>query len=180
MTADAIDRKRIFIAGAALLCLSSLLFCLTHNLFLSGVLRALQGLAAAMILASGSAALAQLYDGAQRTRAFSILGTVFGIGGVRSAADRLHDRRGGLARRIRPVCAALGRGSAYRPGISACDRKASRGHPTTWLNPVYAGPDAVYCIAYGHSGPRFFIPDHAGLAHRVGGCSWRLSYAAGG
>ncbi|MDR4669429.1 MFS transporter [Klebsiella pneumoniae] len=80
VTADAIDRKRIFIAGAALLCLSSLLFCLTHNLFLSGVLRALQGLAAAMILASGSAALAQLYDGAQRTRAFSILGTVFGIG----------------------------------------------------------------------------------------------------
>ncbi len=61
-------------------CLSSLLFCLTHNLFLSGVLRALQGLAAAMILASGSAALAQLYDGAQRTRAFSILGTVFGVG----------------------------------------------------------------------------------------------------
>ena len=27
---------------------------------------------------------------------------------------------------------------------------------------------------------RGFIPDHAGLAHRVGGCSWRLSYAAGG
>lgn len=80
VTADAIDRKRIFIAGAALFCLSSLLFCLTHNLFLSGVLRALQGLAAAMILASGSAALAQLYDGAQRTRAFSILGTVFGAG----------------------------------------------------------------------------------------------------
>ncbi len=43
VTADAIDRKRIFIAGAALFCLSSLLFCLTHNLFLSGVLRALQG-----------------------------------------------------------------------------------------------------------------------------------------
>ncbi len=38
------------------------------------------GPAAAMILASGSAALAQLYDGAQRTRAFSIPGTVFGIG----------------------------------------------------------------------------------------------------
>ncbi len=72
LAADAIDRKRIFIAGAALFCLSSLLFCLTHNLFLSGVLRALQGPAAAMILASGSAALAQLYDGAQRTRAFSI------------------------------------------------------------------------------------------------------------
>lgn len=67
-------------------------------------------------------------------------------------------------------------GLAYLPAAE----KASRGHPTTWPNPVYAGPDAVYCIAYGHSGPRFFIPDHAGLAHRVGGCSWRLSYAAGG
>lgn len=181
VTADAIDRKRIFIAGAALFCLSSLLFCLTHNLFLSGVLRALQGLAAAMILASGSAALAQLYDGAQRTRAFSILGTVFGVGGVWPAADRLHDRRGGLARRIRPVCAALGDSSAYRSGVSASGRKkraADTRQPGP--NPVYAGPDAVYCIAYGHSGPRFFIPDHAGLAHRVGGCSWRLSYAAGG
>lgn len=124
VTADTIDRKRIFIAGAALFCLSSLLFCLTHNLFLSGVLRALQGLAAAMILASGSAALAQLYDGAQRTRAFSILGTVFGVGGVWPAADRLHDRRGGLARRIRPVCAALGDSSAYRSGVSASGRKS--------------------------------------------------------
>lgn len=133
LAADAIDRKRIFIAGAALFCLSSLLFCLTHNLFLSGVLRALQGLAAAMILASGSAALAQLYDGAQRTRAFSILGHgVRHWPGVRSAADRLHDRRGGLARRIRPVCAALGRGSAYRHGISACDRKSEPRTPDNW------------------------------------------------
>ncbi len=156
VTADAIDRKRIFIAGAALFCLSSLLFCLTHNLFLSGVLRALQGTAAAMILASGSAALAQLYDGAQRTRAFSILGTVFGAGlGVRSAADRLHDRRGGLARRIRPVCAALGRVLLIGLVSLPATEKASRGHPTTGPNPVYAGPDAVYCIAYGHSGPRF-------------------------
>ena len=32
-----------FIAGAALFCLSSLLFCLTHNLFLSGVLRGSAG-----------------------------------------------------------------------------------------------------------------------------------------
>ncbi len=134
VTADAIDRKRIFIAGAALFCLSSLLFCLTHNLFLSGVLRALQGTAAAMILASGSAALAQLYDGAQRTRAFSILGTVFGAGlGVRSAADRLHDRRGGLARRIRPVCAALGRGSAYRHWYLCLRQKKSEPRtPDNW------------------------------------------------
>ncbi len=171
LAADAIDRKRIFIAGAALFCLSSLLFCLTHNLFLSGVLRALQGLAAAMILASGSAALAQLYDGAQRTRAFSILGTVFGIGLAFGPLliGFMIDAVGW--RGVYALFALLSAGVLLIGLVSsACDRKkraADTRQPG--LNPVYAGPDAVYCIAYGHSGPRFFIPDHAGLAHRVGG-----------
>ncbi len=167
VTADAIDRKRIFIAGAALFCLSSLLFCLTHNLFLSGVLRALQGLAAAMILASGSAALAQLYDGAQRTRAFSILGTVFGAGlafgplliGFMTDAVGW---RGVYALFALLSAIVLLIGLAYLPAAEKSTRQPR-------LTPVYAGPDAVYCIAYGHSGPRFFIADHAGLAHRVGG-----------
>lgn len=126
VTADAIDRKRIFIAGAAL-------FCLTHNLFLSGVLRALQGLAAAMILASGSAALAQLYDGAQRTRAFSILGTVFGVGlafgplliGFMTDAVGW---RGVYALFALLSAIVLLIGLAYLPAAE----KASRGHPTTW------------------------------------------------
>ncbi len=125
VTADAIDRKRILSPAPRCFALSSLLFCLTHNLFLSGVLRALQGLAAAMILASGSAALAQLYDGAQRTRAFSILGTVFGAGLafgpllIGFMTDAVGWREG-----IRPVCAALGDGSAYRSGVSAGGRKS--------------------------------------------------------
>ncbi|MDV3384625.1 MFS transporter [Klebsiella pneumoniae] len=131
VTADTIDRKRIFI-GAALFCLSSLLFCLTHNLFLSGVLRALQGLAAAMILASGSAALAQLYDGAQRTRAFSILGTVFGVGlafgplliGFMTDAVGW---RGVYALFALLSAIVLLIGLAYLPAAE----KASRGHPTT-------------------------------------------------
>ncbi len=183
VTADAIDRKRIFIAGAALLCLSSLLFCLTHNLFLSGVLRALQGLAAAMILASGSAALAQLYDGAQRTRAFSILGTVFGIGPAFGPLliGFMIDAVGW--RGVYALFALLSAGVLLIGWYLCLRQKKKRAADTRQpgLNPVYAGPDAVYCIAYGHSGPRFFIPDHAGLAHRVGGgCSWRLSYAAGG
>ncbi|MCS5946776.1 MFS transporter [Klebsiella variicola subsp. variicola] len=156
MTADAIDRKRIFIAGAALFCLSSLLFCLTHNLLLSGVLRALQGLAAAMILASGSAALAQLYDGAQRTRAFSILGTVFGAGlafgplliGFMTDAVGW---RGVYALFALLSAMVLLIGLAYLP--AAEKRAADTRQPR--LTPVYAGPDAVYCIAHGHSGPRF-------------------------
>lgn len=80
VAADATSRKRIFITGAALFCLSSLVTCFTNNLVISGVLRSLQGLAAAMLLASGSALLARLYTGAHRTRMFSILGTVFGAG----------------------------------------------------------------------------------------------------
>ena len=80
VAADAIGRKRIFITGAALFCLSNVMICLTQNILLSGLLRSLQGLAAAMILAGGSAALARLYDGDDRTRAFSVLGTVFGAG----------------------------------------------------------------------------------------------------
>ena len=163
---------------------SSLLFCLTHNLFLSGVLRALQGLAAAMILASGSAALAQLYDGAQRTRAFSILGTVFGIGLAFGPLliGFMIDAVGW--RGVYALFALLSAG-VLLIGLVSLPATEKRAADTRQPgpNPVYAGPDAVYCIAYGHSGPRFFLsPDHAGLAHRVGGggCSWRLSYAAGG
>ncbi len=171
VTADAIDRKRIFIAGAALFCLSSLLFCLTHNLFLSGVLRALQGLAAAMILASGSAALAQLYDGAQRTRAFSILGTVFGIGLAFGPLliGFMIDAVGW--RGVYALFALLSAGVLLIGLVSLPGDRKKRAADTRQpgLNLVYAGPDAVYCIAYGHSGPRFFIPDHAGLAHRVWG-----------
>ena len=80
IAADATGRKRIFIIGAALFCLSSVITCFTNNLVMSGVLRSLQGLAAAMLLASGSALLARLYTGIDRTRMFSILGTVFGAG----------------------------------------------------------------------------------------------------
>lgn len=54
--------------------------CLTQDIFMAGLFRSLQGLAGALILASGSAALARLYEGTDRTRAFSILGTMFGVG----------------------------------------------------------------------------------------------------
>lgn len=126
-------QKTYFIAGAALFCLSSLLFCLTHNLFLSGVLRALQGLAAAMILASGSAALAQLYDGAQRTRAFSILGTVFGAGLAFGPLliGFMTDAVGW--RGVYALFALLSAGVLLIGLVSLpATEKASRGHPTTW------------------------------------------------
>lgn len=80
IAADAIGRKPVFIAGAVLFCLSSIFTVLTNNLMMSGILRCVQGLAAAMLLASGSALLARLYTGAARTRMFGLLGTVFGAG----------------------------------------------------------------------------------------------------
>jgi len=80
IAADATGRKPVFIAGAALFCLSSIFTVLTNNLMMSGMLRCVQGLAAAMLLASGSALLARLYTGAERTRMFGLLGTVFGTG----------------------------------------------------------------------------------------------------
>lgn len=80
IAADAIGRKRIFVTGAALFCLSSVIAGMTNSLMMTGALRSLQGFAAAMLLASGSALLARLYTGAGRTRIFSLLGTVFGAG----------------------------------------------------------------------------------------------------
>ncbi|WP_342656250.1 MFS transporter [Pantoea sp. RSPAM1] len=80
IAADDIGRKPVFLTGAALFCLSSIFTVLTNNLMMSGMLRCVQGLAAAMILASGSALLARLYTGAARSRMFSLLGTVFGAG----------------------------------------------------------------------------------------------------
>ncbi|VYT94422.1 Multidrug resistance protein stp [Metakosakonia massiliensis] len=80
VAADITGRKRIFVAGAALFCFSSAMIGLTQHILMAGLLRSLQGLAAAMILASGSAALARLYEGPERTRVFSMLGTLFGVG----------------------------------------------------------------------------------------------------
>lgn len=80
VAADAIGRKSIFTAGAVLFFLSSVVIGLAQGLFMAGLFRSLQGLAAALILASGSAALACLHERTSRTRAFSLLGTMFGAG----------------------------------------------------------------------------------------------------
>ncbi len=78
--ADEFGRKRVFTAGVALFALVSLGIGFAPNLFVFDLLRAVQGLAAAAALAGGSAALAQEFDGHARTRAFSMIGTTFGIG----------------------------------------------------------------------------------------------------
>ncbi|MGC1550126.1 MAG: MFS transporter [Rhodanobacter sp.] len=78
--ADQYGRKRIFGFGVALFVVASLCLGLVHGLLGLNVLRAVQGLGGALILAGGTAALAQEFHGAERPRAFAMLGTTFGIG----------------------------------------------------------------------------------------------------
>lgn len=78
--ADRFGRRRLFAYGAAGFALSSLALGFAPSIVAVDLLRALQGVAAAATLAGGTAALAQEFDGHSRTRAFSLLGTTFGIG----------------------------------------------------------------------------------------------------
>lgn len=78
--ADQFGRKRLFTIGLGGFVVTSLAMSFVPSVIWLDALRALQGVAAAASLASGSAALAQEFDGHARTRAFSMLGTSFGIG----------------------------------------------------------------------------------------------------
>ncbi|GFZ91737.1 MFS transporter [Dyella caseinilytica] len=77
---DQYGRKKVFSTGVGLFVLASLLLAGVSQLPWLNLLRGAQGLAGAMILAGGTAALAQEFDGPARTRAFAMLGTTFGIG----------------------------------------------------------------------------------------------------
>jgi MFS family permease len=78
--ADRFGRRRVFAIGVGGFALCSLVLCIAPSLLVLDLLRALQGIAAAAALAGGTAALAQEFDGPGRTRAFSLLGTTFGLG----------------------------------------------------------------------------------------------------
>ncbi|MEM5457429.1 MFS transporter [Paraburkholderia phytofirmans] len=78
--ADQFGRKRLFVSGLGGFIVTSLAMSFAPSVVWLDVLRAVQGVCAAASLASGSAALAQEFDGHARTRAFSMLGTSFGIG----------------------------------------------------------------------------------------------------
>ncbi len=78
--ADACGRRRVFLSGTLAFALASLALVFAPNILVFDLLRAGQGLAAAACYAGGSAALAQLFDGRARLRAFSLVGTSFGIG----------------------------------------------------------------------------------------------------
>jgi len=78
--ADSLGRKRVFLSGVLLFTVVSLVTGLSPNVFTLDVLRAIQGIAAAAALAGGAAALADAFSGHGQARAFSLLGTSFGVG----------------------------------------------------------------------------------------------------
>lgn len=78
--ADTYGRKRVFLTGLAAFALMSLLAAAAPGILWFDLARALQGLAAAAAFSGGMASLAQEFDGAARLRAFSIVGTSFGVG----------------------------------------------------------------------------------------------------
>lgn len=78
--ADNHGRKRIFLAGLATYVLAALGATLAPDIVWFDVFRALQGIGGAAAFAGGASALAQEFDGQLRLRAFSFLGTSFGIG----------------------------------------------------------------------------------------------------
>ena len=120
-----------------------------------------------MILASGSAALAQLYDGAQRTRAFSIRArcsalAAFGpllIGFMTDAVGW----RGVYALFALLSAIVLLIGLAYLP---AAEKRAA---DTRQLGlTLFTLALMLFTASLMVIPARGFIPDHAGLAHRVG------------
>ena len=78
--ADRLGRRRVFRLGVVLFLLASTALPFVSGMGVFNLLRAVQGIAGAAIFAGGAAALAQEFDGAARTSAFSWLGTSFGIG----------------------------------------------------------------------------------------------------
>jgi MFS family permease len=78
--ADQFGRKRVFLTGVGIFTFFSGLLSFAPSVLVIDLLRAAQGVGAAAALAGGSAAMAQEFDGHARIRAFSMLGTTFGIG----------------------------------------------------------------------------------------------------
>lgn len=78
--ADVYGRKRLFSIGMMLFTATSVAQSMAPSVVWLDILRAIQGVAGAAALAGGSASLAQEFEGHARTRAYSMLGTTFGIG----------------------------------------------------------------------------------------------------
>lgn len=78
--ADSYGRKRVFVGGVMAFALFSVGLVFAPNLLGFDLLRAAQGIAAAAAFSGGMSALAQEFEGAAAVRAFSFVGSSFGIG----------------------------------------------------------------------------------------------------
>ncbi len=78
--ADRYGRRRLFLLGTAGFTIATVVVCLAPTLLWLDLARGLQGVAAAAALASGTALLAQAWQGPARARVFALLGTTFGTG----------------------------------------------------------------------------------------------------
>lgn len=78
--ADVLGRRRIYAAGLALFCASSAMSALADDVLVLDLVRALGGVGAAAATTGGSSMLAAIFQGAARSRAFGLLGTVLGVG----------------------------------------------------------------------------------------------------
>jgi MFS family permease len=79
--ADLFGRRRMFALGIVVFTLSSLLCGFSQSPLMLNLLRAFQGIGAAFVLTSGTAAIANEFRAsAERAKAFGILGSSFGIG----------------------------------------------------------------------------------------------------
>jgi len=78
--ADSFGRRRLFLIGMAAFALFSVALAFAPGILVFDLLRAAQGIASAAAFSAGMAALAQEFDGPARIRAFSIVGTSFGVG----------------------------------------------------------------------------------------------------
>ncbi|MGA5428476.1 MFS transporter [Streptomyces koyangensis] len=78
--ADLVGRRRTFVAGGAVFALGSLAAAAAPGIVLLDLARALSGIGAAGVFASGGAILATTFDGPARTRAFAALGSAAGVG----------------------------------------------------------------------------------------------------
>ena len=78
--ADLIGRKRVFLFGSILYGVSSLVAALAFNIYVLDVARGVGGIAAAAIMTAGAAALADMFQGPARIRAFAFIGVTIGAG----------------------------------------------------------------------------------------------------
>jgi MFS family permease len=78
--ADRLGRRRMFVIGSVLFASASAVSAAAGHILLIDVARAIAGIGAAAVLTSGSAILAQTFQGPALGKAFGALGTSFGFG----------------------------------------------------------------------------------------------------